>query len=137
MKWAKLTKEVDTRYPRDRSIFRECGGNSTSHKDGFDDLKRQLSDAGEPPLGEWISFTLAGNFNLPDRERFEHFVCGYLYHYDHSQQPEQDHTIYFKWEPFAGLKKKVTIYLSPEAINVSPLVKDPPAPPAPPPPPMS
>ena len=134
MKWAKLTKEIDGRYPNDRFIFRECGGNSTSHQVGFDDLQQQLSDAGEPPLGEWKSYGLAGNFTLPDRERFEHFVCGYLYHYDHSKQPEQDHTIYFKWD-LHGPKDHVTIYLSPAA-DVIGVVKDPPVPPPPPPPPM-
>lgn len=160
MKWAKLTKEVDTRYTNDRGKIRECGGNSRSHQDGFKDLEKQLKAASEPPLGEWVTYQLPRDFDLEERERYEQFVCGYLSYYDDITRGAQiDHTIYFKWEPDGNppRKNRVTIYISPEPTTlpgppkypkVKPLnpeqllpsygfVKDPPQPPPPPPPPMS
>ena len=100
------TKEIDTRYPKDKNKIRECGGNSNSHQVGFDDLQRILSDAGEPPLGEWISHDLSPReYNLDERERYEHFVCGYLFHYDFEKQ--KDHTIYLNGNQMDIHKKSI------------------------------
>ena len=117
MKWAKLTKEVDTRYIKDRNKIKECGGNTKSHQVGFDDLQFQLQSANEPPLGEWVIYDLSPrDFDLEERERYEQFVCGYLLFYDDiTRGAHINHTVYFKWEPDGNppRKNKVTIYISP------------------------
>ncbi|HEV8284479.1 MAG TPA: hypothetical protein VGQ09_09220 [Chitinophagaceae bacterium] len=114
MKIAKLKEHLpkpDSKNPEEVNEINEEIKKCYTVYDDHTQLKQAIQDT--QTYNVWVRRKFKKNLEPEARERYENFVSGYLYYYDTEVRNNWiDHTIYFEWE-----KNKVTIYISPPAIN--------------------